>query len=110
MGALFVQIIREAQIREELAEITEETRIKIVDVHNSIIRYIRRIMPSRVVAPPAATAPSQGGNIVQCCPLLAQLYMAQEYSFDDTAKKWGMIARNITEINGISLSVHSRPV
>lgn len=108
--APFVTIIREAQIREEFADFTEDAHIKIVDVHNSIIRYIRRVMPSRVADSSTTAGPSGHANVARCCPLMAQLYLAPEYVFDDTPKKWGMIARNITEINGISLSLHERPV
>jgi len=104
----FVKIIRDAKYREEFSEFSDESTIKVVDLHNSIIRYVRRIMPSRVTAEPAEPS---GEGLILCCPLMARLYYNTHFDPESTTKKWGMIARNIREINGIPLLLpRTRPV
>lgn len=104
----FVTIVKDAKYREEFVEFTEDSTIKVVDLHNSIIRYVRRIMPNRVTAESIETT---GEGLLQCCPLMARLYQNSHFDPESTTKKWGMIARNIKEINGIPLSIPNyRPI
>ena len=97
-----VTIVKDAKYREEFVEFTMDSTIKVVDLHNSIIRYVRRIMPNRVTAESIEPA---GEGLLLCCSLMARLYQNSHFDPESTTKKWGMIARNIKEINGIPLSI-----
>ena len=109
----FCEIVRLAGIRDDLTRFDETCEIRIVDLHNSIIRYIRRVMPGRIetsaVVLPAAL-PDTTPPPARCCPLIERLYRAEYFDFDNRPMKWGMIARNIVEINGMSLTQRENPI
>lgn len=93
-------LIRESNYKEEYITFTQESTIKVVDLHNAIVRYVNTIMPGRAIENPQEEV---GDGCSVCCDRMRALYKHDVYDPRNHPKKWGMVARNIREINGQEL-------
>lgn len=92
---LMGELIRYARLRPELENLNSETRVTILDVNNSFIRYVKYYMPSLVND---CFEPTQG--IYRCCPLLRRICSENFFDPKDIRFKWTTIVNNIQTLNG----------
>ena len=90
------QIIREAKLDPKYDTfMAGRDEITILDVHNSFIKYVRDILPTK---DPYCR---QVNGSYRCCEIMERLLQSEFYIPSNKGLKWRMIVRNITTLDGI---------
>lgn len=92
----FAMLIREASLKEAYKTFSAESdSITILDAHNSVITYMRDVLPQK-----DPTCLTDGKY--RCCEMMKRLYLEDYYDPTNLKAKWRMIVRNLREIDGLA--------